>query len=367
MSTVRPLATGDLDQVATLFSATFLGRRAGVRDWVKACLRNTYLDDPFNDPEIPALVHVTDDGRINGFVGVHVVPYLVDGRRVRAAFCGALMSEGEGRDPMVGARLLKAYLAGAQDVSISETANVVSQNLWERLHGKVLAGHSLDWVRVLRPAGFALAVASGKVAPLRIFAPLARFADQRIARGRKAANFGGITGEAPAGPLVREEANLADIAGLVRRFSDVLAARPDWENGYLEHVLAVALDKPAFGAPVMMAVRTRAGEPVGGFFYHARPGGIGRVLQVLYAPGRAGIVLDHLFADAHARGVVALRGRSQPELVEASTRRSMLFLTVSASVLLTKDAALAAPFLNGNCMLNGLAGESWNRFFGGEA
>jgi GNAT superfamily N-acetyltransferase len=367
MSAVRPLAPGDLDQVASLFSATFLNRHAAAGDVVKARLRETYLDDPFNDPDIPALVHVADDGRINGFVGVHVVPYRVDGRPVRAAFCGALMSESEGRDPMVGARLLKAYLAGAQDISISETANVVSQNLWERLHGKVLAGHSLDWLRVLRPAGFALAMASRKLAPLKVFAPLARLADERIAKRRKAASFTGVTGEAPAGPLVREDVNLEDFAALVRRFSDGLAARPDWENGYIEHVLAVGLDKPAFGAPVMMAVRTRSGEPVGGFLYHARPGGIGRVLQVLYAPGRAGIVLDHLFADAHARGVAALRGRSQPEIVEASTRRSMLFLTVSASVVLAKDAALAAPFLNGGCMLNGLAGESWNRFFGGEA
>lgn len=88
MSAVRPLAPGDLDQVASLFSATFLNRHAAAGDVVKARLRETYLDDPFNDPDIPALVHVADDGRINGFVGVHVVPYRVDGRPCAPPFAG---------------------------------------------------------------------------------------------------------------------------------------------------------------------------------------------------------------------------------------------------------------------------------------
>ncbi len=85
--------------------------------------------------------------------------------RVRAAICGSLMVEGRDRDPLAGARLLKAFVDGPQDLSFSETANEVSTQLWTRLRGVVLPQYSLDWVRVIRPAGFVVDLAASRVRP----------------------------------------------------------------------------------------------------------------------------------------------------------------------------------------------------------
>lgn len=365
MSVVRPFAVADIDQVSALYKRTLLHRKGAPSVELRDCFRSFYLDGPFRDPEITSLVHLDDRGTISGFVGVHTVPYLVGDRPVRAAFCGALMSREEGRDPMAGARLLKAFLAGPQDVSMSETAIAVTQAMWTRLRGSVIAGHSLDWFRVLQPAGFAHALANRKWPALTTLSPITRIADRLLARRRHASTLAALLPEpAPAG-LMTKDASLDEFAALMRRTSTGISARPDWDNGYLEHVLDVARQKPAYGEPVIMITSTRSGEPLGGFFYHLNAGGIGRVLQIAAMPGHGGTVLDRLFADAYERGAVGLRGRSQPWLLQASTSRQMIFASNAASVIHTKDQTISAPFLSGDCVLNGLAGESWNGLFGG--
>jgi hypothetical protein len=177
MSDIRPLTTADIAAVAGLFQKIFRnGDRAPPLALVDY-LRHLYLEAPGYDPEIAPLVYVNDSGCISGFVGVNALPMSYKGRRVRAAICGALMVEGRESDPMAGARLLKAFLAGPQDLSFSETASEVSTQMWTRLRGIVLPQYSLDWVRVIQPASFSLSVASNRIKPARLAAPFARAID----------------------------------------------------------------------------------------------------------------------------------------------------------------------------------------------
>src|SRR5690606_5035272 len=80
-------------------------------------------------------------------------------------------------DPLAGARLLKGFLDGPQDISFSETASEVSAQLWTRLRGVALPSYSLEWVRIIRPAGFAVGVASRRSSLAGLFSPLARVVD----------------------------------------------------------------------------------------------------------------------------------------------------------------------------------------------
>lgn len=365
MSHVRPFEAADVAAVAALYKATLLHQRSAPTPPLIDYLRAFYLDGPFRQPDIHSLVHVDDGGAITGFVGVHVVPYLIGGRPVRAAFCGALMSRQQDRDPMVGARLLKAFLAGPQDLSMSETAIAVTQAMWTNLRGSVIGGHSLDWVRIFRPAGFSLALAERRLPAVQVLRPLARLADRAAAGRRRQPTLLRLAPVPAQGGLVTREVDLTTFAELIRRSSENSAAHPDWSHHYLEHVLETAREKPGYGDPVVSAVVTRGGEALGGFFYHLHPGGIGRVLQIAALPGRGGLILDRLFADAFERGAAGLRGRSQPWLLQAATSRQMIFAANAASVVHARDATLAEPFLTGDCLLNGLAGESWNRLFGG--
>jgi len=363
MSEVRPLSADDVGAVTALYYRILRHSTAAPPAALSAYFRAFYLDGPYRDPDIPALVHVADDGRVNGFVGVHSVPYLLGERRLRAAFCGALMSEDHESDPLAGARLLKAFVSGPQDISLSETANVISETMWTKLRGKTIPGYSFEWFRVFRPAGFASAIAGEKFSAVKHLAPVTRVIDGWLSDKSSLARF------APAPPptgLTVQDADFATFAAAVRTLSAGKLARPDWDNGYLDHVLANAVIKPAFGQAHMGLVKTKSGEPLGAFLYHMKPNGIGRVLQVMATPGRLGTVLDLMFGHALEKGAVGMRGRSSPDLIEAATGRSMIMATISSTVIHTRDPAIAEAFVSGDCMLTGLAGERWNRFFGGD-
>ncbi|MCD2177889.1 hypothetical protein [Rhizobium sp. C1] len=363
MSEVRPLSADDIGAVTALYYRILRHGKSAPPAALSAYFRAFYLDGPYCDPEIPALVHVANDGRVNGFVGVHAVPYLLGARPIRAAFCGALMSEDHESDPLAGARLLKAFISGPQDISLSETANVISETMWTKLRGRTIPGYSFEWFRIFRPGRFVTALAGEKLSFLKSIAPLARLVDDKLSGSPSLMRF--TPAPAPGG-LVVEDATFEAFADAIRKLSAEKLARPDWDKGYLDHVLANAVIKPTFGQAHMGLVKTKSGEPIGAFLYHLKPGGIGRVLQVMATPARLGPVLDLMFAHALEMGAAGLRGRSSPELIEAATGRHMVMATVSSTVIHAKDPALAEPFLSGDCMLTGLAGERWNRFFGGD-
>jgi hypothetical protein len=165
MSDIRSLAVEDIPAVARLFQKVFRNSAEEPPPAFIEYLRQLYIDAPGNDPEIRPLVYSNDDGRISGFVGANTLAMTYRGRALRAAICGSLMVEGRESDPMAGARLLKAFLAGPQDLSFSETASEVSTQMWTKLRGVVLPQYSLDWIRVIRPASFGLDLVASRFGP----------------------------------------------------------------------------------------------------------------------------------------------------------------------------------------------------------
>src|SRR5690606_417271 len=128
----------------------------------------------------------------------------------------------------------------------------------------------------------------------------------------------------------------------------------------LDKMLADAAARPDLGDLVFSRVASPNGAAIGAFAYHARRGGIGRVLQVLARPGQAGAVVDSLVDDAARRGLCGLRGRTQPALLEAMLTRKLAFVPVASTVVHARDAAVMRALTGSQAFLNGLAGEGWS-------
>lgn len=368
MSEVRLLRPEDIGAVAALFQETFRDPAAPPPPALAAYLRRLYLAMPGCDAEIAPLVHVDAAGAITGFVGVNALPMRFGERKLRAAVCGSLMVRNRDSDPMAGARLLKAFLAGPQDLSLSETASEVSARMWTGLRGVALPQYSLDWVRLIRPGSFMLDVAAERLGTMRLLSPLARGLD-RLARrrmGRGDLRWSGVPADWPVqGGLAVSPVDRVAFAALVEPLTAQFSLRPDWAEGQLDAVLADAETKPVFGEIVFAGVHARGGKPVGAFAYHVRPGRIARVLQVLALPGQAGAVIDCLIGDAAARGAAGLRGRTQPALLEAMLGRRIAFTHVASTVVHSRDAEIVRACRDGEIFLNGIAGEHWSRLIGG--
>ena len=77
---IRPLARGDLEQVADLYARIARPRDAAPPRLLADHFADTLLDQPWADPEIPSLVY-DEDGQIRGFIGSHVRRFELDGAR----------------------------------------------------------------------------------------------------------------------------------------------------------------------------------------------------------------------------------------------------------------------------------------------
>ncbi|WDZ80797.1 hypothetical protein PWG15_23845 (plasmid) [Ensifer adhaerens] len=368
MSEVRSLERADIPAIAGMFQRVFRNDQRTPPPTLAPYMQHLYLDAPGCDPEIRPLVHVNDRGVISGFVGVNVLPMVLNGRRLRAAICGSLMVEDHENDPLAGARILKAFLAGPQDLSFSETASDVSAQMWTRLRGVVLPQYSLDWVRVIRPASFSLSVASSRIKLARLAAPFAQAADsvyrKWMAPGEQRWSAVSATGTNQTG-LTTQETDRNGFAAVVDRFIAQFPLRPEWAEGQLDYILGDAEQKPEQGELVYALVTARTGALVGTFAYYAKAGGIGRVLQLLALPGQAGPVIDCLIDHASRRGLPGLRGRTQPALMEAMLGRRIAFLHVASAVLHSRDPAIVQACRDGQGFFNGIAGEHWCRLIAG--
>ncbi|MCK9554060.1 hypothetical protein, partial [Aquamicrobium sp.] len=297
MSTIRALTEQDLPVVANMLQQVLRHKNSPAPASLVDYMRSFYLSAPGCGDDITSLVHVTDAGEVSGFIGVHVLPMAWNDRKLRAAICSSFMVAKGNRDPMAGARLMKAFMDGPQDLSFSETANHISTQMWTRLRGITLPQYSLDWIRIIRPCSFAVSMIGQRFSPARLFNPLAFVTDnvwrKRLKPGEARWTATAPTGMAPVALRTRE-INRAEFAELAEPLTAHFALKPHWPTVALDRILSDAADKPDWGQFVMVSVTTASGASVGAFAYHALKGGIGRVLQIMSRPGQAGAVIDCL-------------------------------------------------------------------------
>lgn len=366
-SHIRPIAGSDIDVIAAIFQTQLRKTSAPASAGLVNYLDQLFVSGPFADASLPSLVYQRENGRIAGFLGVTAQPLMLDNTPIKAAICGVLMVDAHQQDPMAGARLLKTFLAGNQDVSLSETAGDATLTMWRQLRGDVLTRHSLDWLRVIRPGGFAVETMARRIGAARALGPLAGLVDTRLTRAKseRGLRWAALSDDFKVpGGLTVEPVAIADFADQVRAFTDSFPIRRDWSPAALQQVLADLPHKSEFGALRICMVRARGGAVLGGFVYYHRPHATARILDVLVAPERAGVVLDCLLRDAADQGAVAVRGRTAPAIFDALLERRCLMFRHSASVVAARDPDLVERLKRGDAAFNGLVGERWSRLMG---
>jgi hypothetical protein len=375
---MRPLEPGDIPAVANLYERVIRSGGATASPELVSYFERTLLASPWTDAEIPSLVYLDREGRIVGFLGSHVRRLTLGDRSIRLACSGQLVVEPDARHIAAGALLLRKYLAGPQDLTITDGATIRVRRIWDKLAGETAGPTSLNWTRLFRPWRFAVERA------LLFLALRAQSPDEReglppreggprsaraVARmlGPLWSLLDGIT-SLLAGPILRPRkpdtvvepltpaAVLEHMAALAPR----LRLYPSYDREYLEWLFRELAATRTRGTFVAHLVRGGDGRALGWYVYYLKSGGISQVLQIVAANTEdARAVIRNLFHHARQRGSVALQGRLEPRLMEPLSRQGCILRYGGGALTHSRDPEVLAALASKDTLLTRMEGEWW--------
>ncbi len=352
MASIRPLTQADLPAVAALMEARFPGWAEG-----QSFLAETLLDHPWADPELPSWVAVDEREELIGFIGSQTRPMRLDERPLRAVCASHLVVSDDQRAGVQGALLLRRLLSGPQDVTFTDSATDRVLRMWERFGGHQDHARCYDFMVVLRPVRWLGAivgagarrrvVASGLVPvgalPIHAAGPrLLRLASSELPLPDSHPDVDG------------EPAEAAAIVEHLPAIARDLRLRVDYDQGYLEHLLALIARSD--GPPICRIVR-RGDTPIGCYVYVARAGGLARLLYLAAPTAEADAVLGELVEHARSAGAAVLAGRAEPHLHEPLRRRLAVFGAAGRAMIHAREPEIDAMLATGSSLLTHLDGE----------
>jgi hypothetical protein len=357
---VRAFVPDDIPRVAGLYRAIFPGNEEVPPQRLEAYLAEVFFHNPWQDPALPSLVYEPMRGGIVGFLGVIPRPMVWNGRPLRAAVSSSFMVDPRARWTMAGVELLKAFLAGPQDLSLTDAANDASRGVWERLGGTTALLYSLRWTRILRPYRYTMHLVRGKRPILRRLAvpldPLGCAVDA-VGAWVRPNRFPQL-----ARQLLAEELEGATLIEGLAKLSGGEPVQPIYTLQSLAWLLRMAAKKRQYGPLRKRVVRRADGAILGWWLYYLQRGGISRVLQLGAAEQSIHDVLNHLFYDAWRHGSTAISGRFQPRFLQAFSAEHCTFKSGTWMLVHAHDSRLLQAIYRGEAMLTPLEGEWWTCF-----
>jgi amino acid adenylation domain-containing protein len=356
---VRPFVEEDILQVADLWW-TFLRRRKGPAPGsVRAYFHELYFkNNPWSDSAFPSLVYEGKSGRIAGFLGVIRREMSVRGQSIRVAFGGNLVVHPEARSSPACSHLLGAYMAGDQELSMTDSANDASRLLLESLGFHTIEPLSISWARPLRPAHYAVHALSSLTGPL-LSASL-KFASRPFC-----SIVDSMSERLSFGPFRQTQSSLhpaeLDVETLLQcliEFRRGYSLWPEYDAHSLKWLLTF-MERMHAGAILRKVVlRNDRQKILGWYVYYLKPDAVGQVVQLGGERQFTKDILDHLLYDAWAHGAIAVHGALQSHLMPDFWEKKCFFTCRGGWTLAHSRQPEILELLNrGDAFLSRLDGE----------
>ncbi|MGP0020269.1 MAG: amino acid adenylation domain-containing protein [Candidatus Sulfotelmatobacter sp.] len=362
-SAVRPFVEADLRPVADLWWNFLRHGKGPAPPAVRSYFSDLYFTDhPLIDDALPSLVYEDKNGKIVGFLGVIRRKMSTCGQSIRAAFGGNFVVHPEARCTAAGLELLKAYMAGDQDLSLTDSANNLSRMLMERLGFRTIVPFSMSWARPLRPSHYAVHAVSSTMGP-------ALSASLKFAAKPFCSVVDAVASRFT--PFRRTESNLhaaeLEVETLLQCLTDSrgdFSLWPEYDVHSLSWLLAFMKKAHPHEDLRKVVVRDDRQKIVGWYIYYVKAGAVGQVVQIGGDRKFTKDVLDHLFYDAWKHGAIAVHGVVRSDLMPDFWEKGCFFTCRSGWTLACSSNPELLEFLErGDAFLSRLDGEwclGWN-------
>jgi hypothetical protein len=352
-SGVRPCERRDIRRVTEIFCQVFRDGDPSLVDDLPSYFEQVYFDNPWVDHELPSLIY-EQQGVVTGFLGVVPRSMQLDGNHVRVAVCSGLtvqVDDSGTRNPIAAVQLMRRFLGGKQDLSLTDTANEVSRGLWTACGGDIAFPYSYSWTRPLQPLNTLLQMGVDSPLARGLAQPVCRLADALLG------NLPPIKPAASVDCIVET----IDTATLLENLNSLPAKSltPIYDLASLDWLVSMAEQSESEGKLVKRSVTSRDGRQLGWFVYYQNKYGFGRVLQLVAHPRCMDRVLDSLLFDAKQAGVAALWGRTDPQHAGLFTERHCVFHGRPWVLIHSDQNEIIRSFQNAEAFFTGFEGELW--------
>jgi hypothetical protein len=368
MGGLRPFVEGDIPPVSDLIWRVLHERKGSAPASLRNHLRLLFLENPWMDEGIVSRVFENTEGKILGFFGALPRRMTVQGETVRLAFGSNLVVDPEGRASVIAMQLVRAFMKGTQDVSITDSANEMSRPLLRSLGFNVVPIYSLQWARPLRPFQYGIHTLS-RFKKSRALAGLASLVRPGLALADALATRVRIS---PFRSVqATEDDEELDTDTLIQCLTSIPSKHwilPEYDRESLNWVLDFVVKRGVFGDLRKALVRNKDQKIIGWYIYSIAHGGVGEVFQIGAQSTSISAVLDHMFSDAWKHGLIGLQGRMEPQFMQELTAKSCFFFRHGSWTLVQCNKPnLLALLQSGTAFFSRLDGEWALRHGGGSS
>jgi hypothetical protein len=190
-------------------------------------------------------------GRLVGFLGALPRPMTAAGRPVLMAVGHHFMVDPEHRGTLAALQLLRAFLAGPQDLSMCESNSEV-RKLWHAVGGTTSHLYSPTWTRPLRPAKYfaSLLRQRGRLGAVAAALSPACWLFDRVATANRSSPY-----YLAPGDWTLDEVNADALVDHIHRLSEPCYLRPHYDAASLTWLLALLRARRSIGSLEVRLVR----------------------------------------------------------------------------------------------------------------
>jgi len=355
MSRIRSLRQDDLSQVVALYRSYLAVPNVAAVDELRMAFEQVFLGQPLSDPSIPSLVFEGSDGEILGFIGSLVHRMRFEQRSVRLACSSSLVVSPKARQFGPGGLLMRKYLSGPQDLTMTDTAGPATERMWKSLGGSMYHLGSVSWLHLLQPVRAAVGLKLwhlGRQQRLRLVRPLCRPLDAVYSRFSKTDGTGDVDEH------TEEQLSPQLLIDHLRLGPQQFDLWPDHDAESLGLLFDQIGRSRSNGQFVKKFVRDARGKPLGWYIASLLPSDIYRVLGLAATPGKEELLFRHVLRSAKDLNAAAVAGRLEPWLFEVLPRRTMMLSRVRF-LIHSRDEAICDAVRSSKALLTGLESDVW--------
>lgn len=352
---ISPFAYGDIEEVAILSQKYFPRSKEVSISYLKETLRDLYFKGVANHPRITSLVSRSQEGIINGFLGVTTQPFFYKKKKITVANCHHLMATEEARSKLIPMKMLQKFIAGPQELSFSDGSVETMRLFWKRFGGEPCVSGSIYYKIPLKPVSFVMR-------PLlkRVNTPLKKIADI------SASGVDNVAGKlrVPMFHRKKPDVKLKDLTsalllkGLKNIRSDYVLF-PFYDQSKIEHLFRLLSKEKRYGTLHKLAILENE-NVVGWLIYYAKRGGICEVIQAVSCFGKEDLLFDIITWHAYSRGGVELSGRLMTNHMQTPfTTKAFCMPARMWTLIHSTDRELMHDIQSGKALLTRLEGDLW--------